>query len=299
MPVTKQLRILAITLNWQQPGVTQKCVQTLEAMNYPGLDILVVDNGSNDDSAVKLRASLSGKHKLLALPVNSGFAQGNNAALQIALQENYDYALLINNDAFAAPDMLAQLLNEAEPDIGLLSPKIFYESEPERIWFGNGDKNPLTLDLRNTGRGEFDSPKWALSRDVDYLLGTCLLVNLEAVRQTGLLDSIFFMYFEDLDWSIRMRKAGFRLRLVSTAHLCHRVATSTGSQADSPLRRYHLARSSVIFWRRYLRLGNPFVIILFRFGSALKMMGRLILTGQWDTAVAYLNGLHDGWKVSR
>ena len=74
MPATKQLRILAIALNWQQPGVTQKCIQALDAMNYPGLDILVVDNGSNDDSVAKLRASLSGENKLLALPVNYGFA---------------------------------------------------------------------------------------------------------------------------------------------------------------------------------------------------------------------------------
>jgi GT2 family glycosyltransferase len=290
-------RTLAIVLNWQQAGITLECVEALRAMQAPGLDILVIDNGSADDSAAIFKENQI-DFRLLALPENLGFAAGINKGLQMALDEGYDYALMVNNDAFAAPDMMAELLAEAAPDIGLLSPKIYYESEPERIWFANGVRQSLTLDLRDTGQGELDGPQWKDSRDVDYLLGTCLLVNLPAVRQVGLLDERFFFYFEDLDWSLRLRQAGFRLRLAAKAHLLHRVAYSTGGEEDSPLRRYHLAHSSVIFWRRHAHLGSPLLIVLFRLLSAIKMVTRLSLSGRWDVASAYIRGLRSGWRNS-
>ncbi len=289
--------VLAIVLNWRQADVTLKCVKALRAMAEPGLDILVIDNGSGDDSVAVLEGSPL-NFRLLALPENVGFASGNNRGLQIALDERYDYALLVNNDAFAAPNMLLELLEETAADIALLSPKITYEAEPDRIWFANSRQQRYTLDLRDTGGGEVDRGQWDNSRDVDYLLGTCLLVNLPVVQQVGLLDESFFFYFEDLDWSIRLRQAGFRLRLVPNAHLLHRVATSTGGKDDSPLRRYHLAYSSVIFWRRHAHLGSPLVIAIFRLASAIKMVFRLAMTGRWPVAAAYLRGLRDGWRDS-
>ncbi|NCF67629.1 MAG: glycosyltransferase [Chloroflexi bacterium] len=290
-------RTLAIILNWRQPDVTLECVQALQAMHEPHLDILVIDNGSGDNSAILLAERQEG-FRLLPLADNLGFAAGNNQGLRMALEEGYDYALLVNNDAFAAPDMLAHLFEETASDIGLLAPKIYYEAEPERIWFANGRSHPLTLDLRDTGQGELDGPQWAFSRDVDYLLGTCLLVNLSLASEVGLLDERYFFYFEDLDWSLRFRQAGYRLRLAAGAHLAHRVGLSTGGEEDSPLRRYYLAYGSVLFWRQHARLGSPLIIFAFRLLSGLKIVARLTLTGRLAVATAYLRGLRHGWQDS-
>lgn len=288
-------RILAIVLNWRQPQVTLACVAALRGMSGPALDILVIDNGSGDDSAALLQTGAElHKFEFLALPHNLGFAGGNNAGLRQAIAESYDYALLVNNDAFAAPEMLGALLAEARSDIALLSPKITYEADPERIWFAGGQRRPRTLDLYGTGQDELDGPAFAASHDAAYLLGTCLLVNLQAARVVGLLDEQFFFYFEDLDWSLRFTEAGYRLRLVADAHLTHRVAVSTGGEVDAPRRRYYLAYGSARFWRKHAHLGSPPLILAFRLGSALKMIGRLLLQGRPDTAVAYLRGLRDG-----
>ena len=291
-------RILAIVLNWRQALVTLDCVDDLLAMSGPHPDILVLDNGSGDDSVLLLQAHQD-KFTLEALPRNVGFSAANNIGLRRALAEGYDYALLINNDAFAAPDMLEKMLAEAQSDIALLSPKIYYEAEPGRIWFANGRRQPTTLDLRDTGRGAMDGPQYAQSHDVDYLLGTCLLVNLQAVRVVGLLDEQYFFYFEDLDWSLRFQQAGYRLRLVADAHLYHRVALSTGSDEDSPQRRYYLAYGGVRFWRSHSNLGRPAAIAVFRMGSAAKMVARLVINGRFDSAVAYLRGLRDGWSAKQ
>lgn len=295
MSQPETVRVLAIILNWQQPQVTLECVRALRAMSGQALDILVIDNGSGDESAAVLEENQA-DFKLLILPENVGFAAGNNQGLQVAIDEAYDYALMVNNDAFADAEMLDRILMERGSDIALLSPKIYYEEDPGRIWFANGRQHPITLDLRDTGQGELDGPKWMSSHDVDYLIGTCLLVNLSAAQEVGLLDERYFFYFEDLDWSLRFRHAGYRLRIVADAHLAHRVAYSTGGEEDSALRRYHLARSSIQFWSRNAHLGWPLAIILFRLASALKMVTRLLLKGQGDVARAYLRGLRDGWQ---
>lgn len=287
-------RVLAITLNWRQPGVTLECVGALRAMTATAaLDILVIDNGSGDDSVERLRGELPPSVAFLALPENIGFGPGNNTGLRRALDDGYDYALLINNDAFPAPDMLNRLLAAADKSIALVSPKIYYEDRPNTLWFAGARRKRYTLDIAETGRGLPDSSAWSADRDADYLLGTCLLVNLPAVARVGLFDERYFMYFEDLDWSIRLQRASYRLRLAAGAHLYHRVATSSGG-LESPARRYHLARSGVIFWWTHRHEGNKMAIVLFRLGSAVKMLGRLVLTGNFATAAAYWRGLRDG-----
>jgi len=289
-------RTLIIIINWRQPDLTAACVAQTRRLLAPGVEILLIDNGSGDGSAAQLAATFP-EIPLLALPENGGFAAGANAGLRRAVDEGFDYALLLNNDAFPAPDMLERLLAETADDIALLSPKILYDDARDRVWFAGGRQHPYLLEMRDSGLEQPDGPAWSQTRDVDYLLGTGLLVNLAAARKVGWLDERYFMYYEDLDWSIRLRQAGYRLRLVADAHLYHRVSSSSGG-SDSPLQRYHLARSSILFFRRHASSGLPPAIVLYRAGSAVKKIGQFILSGNVATARAYLRGLVDGWRES-
>lgn len=289
-------RILTILVNWRQPEMTVACVQALRQMSGPPLTILIVDNGSGDHSLGYFQTHLPDV-TVVAGAKNVGFAGGVNIGLRRALAEMYEYALIMTNDAFPAVDMLTRLLAETAVDIGLLTPKIMYEAEPERIWFAGGRQDRNLLELRDRGQGEADAPPWQISRDIDYALGTCLLVNLTAVKTVGFCDERFFMYYEDLDWSLRFRQAGYRVRLVADARLYHRIAVSSGGEA-SPLRRYHITRSSVVFFRQYAHLGKPGQILLYRLVSSGKTVFGLLVRGQWETAVAHLRGLRDGWRLA-
>jgi GT2 family glycosyltransferase len=291
-----QPKTLVVILNWQQPEVTFDCVHAVRAMEGASFDLLLIDNGSGDDSAEILQRELP-DIQLLALPENQGFAAGCNIGLRYALEEGYDYALLLNNDAFPERDMLQKLLAEMSPNAGLISPKILYHPDREYINFGGGRQHPHLLELRDEAAGKRDGPEWQQTKEVDYLWGTCWLVNLAALQKVGLLDERFFMYYEDLDWSIRFRQAGYRLHWVGRARLYHQESRSTGG-TDSPLRRYYLARSSVLFFRRHGRMGQPLFIFFFRLGSAVKMIVRLLLKGYTASARAYLRGLRDGWRLA-
>ena len=150
--------------------------------------------------------------------------------------------------------------------------------------------------MRETGQGEKDGPKWKETRNVDYLVGTGLLVNVAAVSQVGFFDDSYFMYYEDLDWSIRLRKAGLKLRLVANAHLYHQVSYSSGGQS-TPSQLYHQAKSSIIFFTRHAQEGRPILIFLFRLGSALKTTTSLLLQRNLSALKAYWQGLRDGLQA--
>jgi GT2 family glycosyltransferase len=203
--------------------------------------------------------------------------------------------MLLNNDAFVTPAMLEILMSATEPDIGLISPKIFYEDHPNYLWFAGAEQHPYLLEMHKTGQGKQDGPRWQQTRDVDYLVGTGLLVNITAVAQVGLFDERYFMYYEDLDWSIRLRQAGLRLRLVANAFLYHRVSFSTGGQ-NTPAQLYYQAKSSIIFFSQHAHEGSPFLILLFRLGSTCKRIGSLLWQRNMPALFAFLRGLRDGWQ---
>lgn len=286
--------VLAIILNWRQPHLTIECVSTLQNSTYKNLDILVIDNGSGDDSVEILQHNLPSA-TILPLPHNLGFARGCNIGLRWAKEHKYKWTLLLNNDAFVAQDMLERLMNATAENTGLLSPKIFYRAQPNYIWFAGAKQHPLLLEMRETGQGETDGAKWQETREVEYLVGTGLLVNVTAVFQVGLFDERYFMYYEDLDWSIRLRQAGLRLLLVADAHLYHQVSFSSGGQS-SPAQLYHQAKSSILFFTQHASEGQPLLILLFRLGSALKKASWLLWQRNFPALLAFSQGLKDGWQ---
>lgn len=289
--------ILIILINWRQPQVTVECVHSLQKMDYPNKQYVVIDNGSGDDSLDIFRQEIPFV-KVLALKDNFGFAKGANVGLRYAMEEKHQFALLINNDAFPEVDMLTKLFDSVEPDTALLSPKIYFDAEPDLIWFAGGQQHSTLLEVRNRGQGEIDGPRWQISQDVDYLLGTCLLINLPLVSQLNFFDERYFMYYEDLDLSLRCRLAGFRLRLVSEAHLYHRVATSSGG-LDSPYRSYLIAKSSVIFFLTHHKHGKSFNILFFRVSSSVRQVLAWLIRGNTKAAVAHIKGLRDGWSLGK
>lgn len=255
---------------------------------------MLIDNGSGDDSVARFQHALSDV-EIVPLPENIGFGRGNNVGLRLGMERGYRLALVINNDAFPHPDMLTHLLAAFEPSIGILTPKIYHDPERDRIWFFKGREERRTLNLRDTGYGVLDTgqAEYAVSGECDYIPGACMLVNLEALKAVGLFDERFFMYYEELDWSIRMRAAGYRLMAVATAHLYHRVSFSSGG-SDSPLRLYHLSKSAFLFYRKHWRRGSLVLIVLYRLGNGCRILLRGITTGRFDLVNAYLKAVRDG-----
>lgn len=287
--------VCVITTAWNQVDKTLACLETIRKQDYEAISILLVNNGSTDDTVDQV-SSRYPDIQIVNLPENLGPTRGYNAGFREALAHNFRYILLVNNDTLLAPNCVGELVDEAEtsPDIGLLMPKIYYADEPQRIWSIGGWENRWNLEVRRPGSDRLDNGQWDEPTDIDDAPFCAVMLTRTLLETIGLPDSDFFLYYEDRDFSRRVQRAGFRLRLVPNAHIWHAVSSSSGG-SDSPNERYWMARSSVLFFRKNNdNVARWLIIITWRAASALRTSARLLRKGNFASLKAYWLGLWHG-----
>lgn len=286
--------VYIIILTWNQRALTADCLNSVLQITYPNFRIVVVDNGSVDDTAEFIQREFP-EVMLIKNPYNFGFAAGSNIGILFALAHKADYILLLNNDTTVSPDFLERLIAEAQslPDAGILVPKIT-EERKDKIWFTGSRKHWLTLDAIDFGPWGPRQIAGEETRRVDYAFGTAMLIRREVIENIGLLDESFFMYYEDMDFCLRAQAAGYGIYYVGTAVVQHRISASTSTKDHLPFRYYHKAYSSVIFFRKHTRGMRYLIVIPYRVGSALCTLLRLARLRQVKAMKAYIRGLIDG-----
>ena len=290
--------VYVVTLTWDQREDTIKCLGSLSRITYPHYRLLLVDNASVDGTVEAVRDRFPDV-EIIVNPRNLGFPGGFNVGLRYALAQGANYVFMINNDTFVELNILDRLMSCADPpDVGILAPKIYYADEPNRVWSVGGRRHPWTLEMIDKGDGQLDRGQWKDAIERDYLVGCALLLKRSLLEDVGLFDTGYCpIYYEDVDLCLRARQAGYRLLLVPSARMWHKVSASGGG-AGSPRERYLMARNSVRFFRKHVRGWRWLVVIPYRLGSAVKTTIRLLYQGRRESALAYLRGLRDGLRIS-
>jgi GT2 family glycosyltransferase len=248
-PAQPAPRALAIVLNYKLVQETVACVHSLLQSNYAAMDVLVVDNGSGEESLQLLRASLGAQVQILALPDNRFYAGGMNAGLAWALERQADWFLVMNNDTLVDPRMVSHLLDTARTlrQVGAVAPLIYYASDPERVWSAGGRSRRFWPFPRDVARGGRLAPEAAEPLIVDYVTGCAMLLARHVVEKVGPFDPRYRMYYEDADLCERIRRAGYRIAVDPRAKLWHLVGRTAGQ--EPAVNRYHRTRNR---WRFYL-----------------------------------------------
>uniref|UniRef100_UPI0027B99390 glycosyltransferase family 2 protein n=1 Tax=Aquabacterium sp. TaxID=1872578 RepID=UPI0027B99390 len=214
---TQRKRVCISILNWNNAPETVECIQSLGTPSDMDVEVIVLDNGSNDDSVEVL--SRAAGITLMRSDVNLGFAGGHNLVMRHALQHDFDYVWLLNNDACVEPGCLSRMLAamEADPTIGAASPVIRDKAAP------HGVQHALSL-LNDTGTGVVEYPdlqQAALMQQSHpekvILWGTALLLKRSTIEQVGLLDDKLFAYSEDTDYSLRCIRHRLKTHVVLDA----------------------------------------------------------------------------------
>jgi GT2 family glycosyltransferase len=246
-----------IVLNFNGMHLLPACLDSLAAQSGADIDTVVIDNASTDGSA-DLVAKKYPWVRFIALEENSGFSIANNVAMREALERGSDYVLLLNNDTFAAPDFVSQMLTIIESDskIAVASPKIFFAHRPDRLWYAGGDFSLWTGATSHRGWKEIDRGQFDHVQEVSQATGCAMLVRCSAMHDVGLLDEQFWIYAEDLDWSVRFVKKGYRIAFAPDAHLWHLDGATNvkslgaGSQA---VRQFLSTRNMIFVMRKHVR----------------------------------------------
>ncbi len=288
--------VIAVTVNWKQPADTLECLRSLSAQTYPRLRLLAVDNASGDGSAEQIRRAFP-QAEVLESPSNLGFAGGYNLGIRRALELGADYVFIINNDATAHPRAVEHLLAQAA-GAGMIAPLIFYAAEPQRVWSAGGWVSRWNLEvsfLADSLSRRYPDGRLPPAIELDFITGCAILLPRQTLESVGLFDEGYWMYYEDSDLSLRVRRLGLSIRLAPEAHAWHKVATSSGGR-DTPGERYWMARSSVRFFRKHARGVQVPIVWFWRTGSAFRTTLRLALARRWPALRAYWRGLRDGLR---
>lgn len=289
--------VYIIILTWNNWEDTAVCLSALQQLTYSSYQVVVVDNGSTDETVVQVKSAYPQIH-LIQNGRNLGFAAAANMGMRYAIERYADYVFLLNNDATVSPVLLEELIEQVAilPDVGIATPPLSYRDKPQTLWFAGSKRHWLTLESIDFGPvGPRRHSSADVCHPVDYIFGTAMLVPTPVLQHVGLFDENMYLYYEDMDLSLRIQTAGYKLYYIPVSSVQHGVSGSTRSL--SSMRYYHKARSSVIFFRKHTGWGRRLVIIPYRLVSALRTVIRLGGGKEWATARAYLAGLKDGLRV--
>ena len=240
-------KVVIIILNWNGRDDTLACLASLSELDYPAYEIVVVDNGSSDDSVAVIRAACP-QLTLIETGDNLGYVGGNNIGLEHAKIIGADYALLLNNDTKVASDSVRLLVQaaEADPAIGAAGPTIYYFDRPDVIWSAGGAIDWSLGNTRMIGLDEVDRGQFGvLPRPVDFVTGCALLIKMPLVERVGLLDPRFFAYYEETEWCVRVARASFKISHVPQAQIWHKI--SPVARESSPQVHYYMTRNRLLF----------------------------------------------------
>ncbi len=239
--------ISIVSINYNTLKDTLELLESLEQCNYKNLEIFIIDNASreNPDKIIQERYP---NIKFIRSDKNLGFAGGNNLGI---VKATGDFVFLLNSDTIVKADFFHVMVDFMldRPEIGIASPKVLY-AENNIIQYAGAKKINLL-----TGRGKrlglYESNEnnpYNECFETDLGHGAALMLRKEAIEKVGLMPEIYFLYYEEHDWTEQIKKAGYKMYYIGTTDIIHKESISIGK--DSPLKVYYLTRNRLIFLRR-------------------------------------------------
>lgn len=240
--------ISIITLNWNNSAVTCEFLSSVKEQNtYKNIEVIVVDNASEKDPSESF-LNIYPQLKIIRNSSNLGFSGGNNAGIKAATG---DYIFIVNNDTEFTPYLIESLIEvfQKKSDAGIVCPKFHYYFNKGTIEYA-GYKLVNIFTGRNSmiGTGEKDNGQYDSITKTNYAHGGGMMISKKAIEKVGLMPEQFFLYYEELDWSVKFKKQGYAIYFQPKALIYHKESMTTGK--SSPLKTFYLTRNRILFMRR-------------------------------------------------
>lgn len=248
-------RVCVVILNWNRYERTKKCLESLEKATYPNLKTIVIDNGSADGSGKRLQSEFR-EPQFIFNDKNLGFSRGCNVGIRAALEDkDCAYVLLLNNDAIVSHNFLESAVDVAESDsrIGIVGGKIFQSPDSDVLSYAGGYVSRWRGQTVVRGFDEVDQGKFEEPCEVGFIIGALMLIKREVLETIGLLPEEYFFGVEDLDYSLTVRKRGYKLYYTPGFIAYH---LGGGSQTTwDPKYVYNGYRGKLILLQKHLPAG--------------------------------------------
>lgn len=243
-------KISIITVNYNQAAVTLELLASIERQSFQDLEVIVVDNASKKNPLPQLKAAYPNIIDIRS-EENLGFAGGNNLGIE---KSTGDFLFFVNNDAEIIEGTIPKLLAcfDRYPNLGIVSPMIYYHQPEEKEKFiqyaGTVPLHPITGRNFTIGKLEIDKGQYTEAKPTAHAHGAAMMIKREVLEKAGDMPEEFFLYYEELDWSEQIRRAGFEVYIEPNAKIYHKESVSVGKSSD--LQIYYTTRNRIFFMRR-------------------------------------------------
>lgn len=282
-----ECKLSIITINYNGLKDTCELIDSIPFNN--DLEVIVVDNASTQDEA-SIISERYPQVKVIRSQQNLGFAGGNNLGIKKA-QGNY--ILLINNDTYFKEFNIDPLINRLESSdrIGIVCPKIRFAWGNNPIQYaGYTPLSSITVRNQAIGFGEEDHGQYDTAHPTPYAHGAAMLIKREAIEKVGLMPECYFLYYEELDWSMMFTRTGYNIWYDPACTVYHKESQATGQ--NSPLRTYFITRNRLLLVKRNYQGINKYLSYLYQIGLvAIRDIIRYTLQGRYDLAKAVFRGI--------
>ena len=287
------LKIGVIILNWNNVPDTIQCVLSIDSQTYKQHELIIVDNGSDYDSVSRLQQRFPDR-TIISTGSNLGYAGGNNIGIRYLLNRDIDAILILNNDVVLKRSALEELVNTLNQNdaIKIVAPvTISFENPPKVIESGarfnphNGYQNRL---YQGSAPEELEQ---LAPFDVDIAPGCAFLAHKDLFRKVGFLPEHYFVYFEETDWCLDVKRSGYRVVCQPKAIVKHKNASALGF--DSPLFTYYLTRNRFYFLQKHLISSASLYMIPFSILREIKKFMVDLFSGRTQNAFTRALGVFD------
>lgn len=293
----RESSVAIILLNWNGFDYTKACIESLNEIDYPYWQVILVDNGSTDGSLDKLKATFPSLVYLSASE-NLGFTGGNNLGISYALQSGYSYILLLNNDTLVDRGFLGPMVKYLAdtPSCAAVQPIIYYVHDKAKLWNAGGHYQKWLVHSQTL----YQINRYEQPYPTDWITGCAILVRAAVIREVGLLDDKYFAYHEDVDWSLRIRKAKWQLAVVPQSKIYHVAgAASTNRKRGKegfldPKVHYLNIRNQFFQLRKYGAFPYALTAWPYHLAKLLMYSVYFVIKGRCGKLKAVFRGARDG-----
>lgn len=285
-----EIIVSIITINYNGLKDTCELIDSLP-LEDKSIEVIVVDNASKEDEA-SIIASRYPQVKVIRSEQNLGFAGGNNLGIKAALGR---YLFFINNDTILRHQTsdIRHLVSRLETDdkIGMVCPKIRFAWGDNPIQFaGFTPLSRYTMRNRSIGFGEKDKGQYDTAHPTPYAHGAAMMAKREALEKVGFMPECYFLYYEELDWSMMFTRAGYYIWYEPACTIYHKESQATGQ--NSPLKTYYLTRNRLLFVKRNIKGLRRYITYTYLLlVVAPRDICKYILHRQFNLASATIKGI--------
>ncbi len=288
-------KVAVVILNWNRKDNVLDCLKHIYELDYPLYQVIVVDNASTDDSVAAIRQQYP-EVVLVVNDRNYGAPEGKNIGLRKALESEMDVVFMVDNDIVVAKDSLSQLMKVLDeiPNAGTVGAKMYDYSKPDILLSAGGIIDFTENVSRGRGDCEKDVGKFEKVEEVDYLWGGAMIATREVLEKVGLFDTEYLGYwFEDSDYSVRVRKAGYKVIFCGPSKVWHRPHKTI--EQFSFRKKYLATRNAIRFMKKHATAANWAKYLFYAVaGIPYAAIQGLIVRGSMMGAIGKALGIIDG-----